>query len=204
MVRTVIRNGYVWPAADVDCWRAVFNSVEDMDPAIVQCRQRKVAVQAGGNCGVWANWLALRFDQVITFEPDIDNYACLFANKADNVTAYNFALGDFESDSVLFRKDPDNVGAHTISEEGGSTVAMRKLDRFVGECDFLCLDVEGFEMMALLGGSEMIRRSRPVIQIEDKGLSEPHGIKKGDVVSWLKKEFGYREIAKIKRDVILS
>ena len=55
---------------------------------------RDVAVQAGGNLGLWPKRLAQEFRRVITFEPDPDNFAMLRHNAPErNIEAYQAALG---------------------------------------------------------------------------------------------------------------
>lgn len=194
--------GFVWPARDRLCCAVVFDTVSDMELALAQTSRRQVAVQAGGNCGVWASWLAERFGQVYTFEPDAANYACLEQNVPENVSHWNVALGDRRTQSGMSR-DEKNCGAHYLAP--GADVPVRTLDSYgLPGCDYLCLDVEGFELSALRGAQSTISRYRPVIQIEDKGLSEKYGVKKGDAEKWLAERFSYRVVGRIHRDVILS
>lgn len=195
-------NGFWWPKKDRDCRAVVFDSVVDMLPALALTEGRKVAVQAGGNCGVWAAWLAERFEKVITFEPDHENFACLVENVPANVSAVNAGLG-LERGRYGMVRDPANIGAHYISDDGEDSIIVRLDDTPFEFLDYLCLDIEGHEMPALLGAAKTIQRHRPVIQLEDKGLSERYGYKKGDAENWLAK-FGYTVRCRIARDVILA
>lgn len=194
-------NGFVWPDSDVHCRKVVFSSVSDMEPALRLTNGRAVALQAGGNCGVWPAWLAERFEKVVTFEPDPVNFDCLVQNVPENVTAYRAALGEKRGRAGLVT-DPRNVGAHHIG--GSGYVQIRTVDSLgLTACDFIALDVEGYELPALIGAVETIRQFRPVIQIEDKGLSDRYGYAKGDAPAWLR-NLGYRVRARVARDVILS
>lgn len=195
-------NGFVWPDGDVACRAVVFNSVGDMLPALDLCEGRDVAVQAGGNCGVWAAWLADRFNTVVTFEPDPTNFACLRQNVPGNVIPYEAALGA-KHDLTDMVRDRKNCGAHYL-KPGSGPIAVHPLDALsLRACDYLCLDVEGYEMLALIGAEETIRAHHPVIQIEDKGLSEKFGYAKGDAEKWLRR-FGYKVRRRVARDVILA
>lgn len=199
--------GYMWPKSDRDCRAVVFRTAQDMDPAIEQCLQHRTVVQAGGNCGVWPNYLSSRFDNVITFEPDPDNFECLAHNVAPklNVECFNVALGERAGTADMVRS-PRNIGAHYLTEEmQRGEVQIRVFDQMMmlPNLDYICLDIEGHEMPALKGMRHHIDMFRPVIQIEDKGLSERYGYKKGDTEKWLAKEFGYAVSHRIARDVIL-
>ena len=194
-------NGFKWPAGDHHCRSVVFDTVTDMQPALDLCRGNRLAIQAGGNCGVWAAWLADRFDIVVTAEPDQINYACLRQNVPPNVQHLCAAFGAM-ADFVGMQTDQRNIGAHFI--KGTGTVRVMTIDSLEPEaCDYLCLDVEGYEMPAMMGAEETIREFRPVIQIEDKGLSEKYGHAQGDAEKWLAR-FGYQVRHRIHRDVILS
>lgn len=195
-------NGFVWPAEDTECRRIVFSTTSDMDLALAMVPHRRIAVQAGGNCGVWAAHLAKTFDRVFTFEPDPVNYHCLAQNVPTNVRHFEAALGDGDGRTGL-KRIAGNCGAHALDGEGDIPVmAIDSLN--LEACDYLCLDIEGYELIALRGAARTIRRFRPVIQIEDKGLSRAYGHEKGDAERWLAAEFGYQVAHRINRDVILK
>lgn len=198
-----MENGLVWPEKDRDCAKVVFTTTGDMEPAIAHCRAKRIAVQAGGNCGVWPMWLSERFEAVYTFEPDPTNFFCLAQNcKRPNIFCYQAALGD----SPMFidmKRDERNIGAHYV--QGSGFIPTLKIDDFGFEqCDYICLDIEGYEQKALLGAIETIDRCHPVIQIEDKGLSDKYGTSKGDIEKWLCEQFGYKVVDRPHRDVILA
>lgn len=201
--KTVDVNGFIWPASDTECRRVVFSTTRDMEAAIKLAKGRKCAVQAGGNCGVWPAYLAKKFDVVYTFEPDATNYACLVQNVPENVVSANYALSD-RVGMVGMVRDMRNIGAHYIDEDGDE-LATAKIDGLnLDACDYICLDVEGFEMAALRGAVDTIRKFHPVIQCEDKGLSNKYGYEKGAIEKWLAFHFGYKVEARIHRDVILA
>ncbi len=202
MKLTIDGKDWQWPELDEQCRRVVFTTVEDMRPAIAIAAGRNCAVQAGGNCGVWAAWLAERFDKVVTVEPDPLNYWCLTQNVPKNVLHKCAAFGDAPG-MMGMDCDPKNVGAHQMAKGTGVkviTIDSLKLDA----CDYLCLDIEGFEMNALRGAVETIKKFRPVIQVEDKGLSDRYGTAKGDIEKWLEYHFKYRVYRRIHRDIILA
>ena len=201
MVKRV--NGFVWPMADTECARAVFKTLPDLDQAMAFCDQRRLAVQAGGNCGVWPAHLAKTFDRVVTFEPDAENFACLRLNVPANVTPIRAALGD-RATQVGLRRVKGNCGAHYVTERGDEAAMVRLDDQGLEGVDLIVLDVEGYECMALSGADAILRRDHPVIMIEDKGLSEKYGVMRGAAERWLGEEYGYAVAGRINRDIILK
>lgn len=203
MQKTRIERGLVWPADDTECARAVFGTLDDCDAATALCRHNRLAVQAGGNCGVWARHLASVFDRVVTFEPDPLNFRCLVANCApfENILSLPAALGAKSGGWCDLERIEKNAGAHQVVD--GAVAPVLALDDLnLPACDLIYLDVEGMEKAALLGAFRTIDRFRPVIAFEDKGLSQRYGVEKGDVETWLF-SFGYRVIDRRRRDVIM-
>lgn len=193
-------NGYKWPAIDRDCRAVVFDSVADLRPALSHVKNRIAAVQAGGNCGVWPAALAKLFKAVWTCEPDPVNYECLKHNVPDNVVHIQAALGA-EPARVGLKDYGNNIGAHYI--DGPGDIPLVTIDSLeLVACDFIALDVEGYELAAFRGAEDTLKRFRPVVQFEDKGLSARYGVLKGEAVDWLQ-ERGYRVAAYVKRDVVM-
>jgi FkbM family methyltransferase len=190
----------LWPETDRGAAAALFNDARGIPDVVAFCTGRDVAVQAGGNCGIWPRDLSAMFRLVYTFEPDPMNFRCLCANvPAENVVKFNAALGDtHETVGMMLR--PDNVGAHRISG-AGDIPTLRIDDLGLQSCDLIYLDIEGYEMKAIVGGMETIRRCRPVIVVEDKGLSEHYGQPKGAVIESMRSA-GYRVAARLHHDVV--
>lgn len=203
MFETRMERGFVWPKEDRDCARAVFATPGDMEPALEHCKGFDVVVQAGGNCGVWPLWLSERFKAVYTFEPDPLNFYCLSRNCAKpNIIKMQAALGD-KTGFIDLARERRNIGAHYIDGEGLiPTLCIDSLG--LEACDYICLDIEGYELKALHGAKNTIEKYSPVIQVEDKGLSDKYGSFKGDIENWLISEYDYEVIARPHRDVILA
>ena len=89
------RDGWLWPSNDRACWDWLQN--EKDNPALVTnfCREKRVIVQAGGNCGFYIKQYAELFETVYTFEPDPQNFLCLVNNVAEqNVIKIQACLGN--------------------------------------------------------------------------------------------------------------
>src|SRR5688572_21888165 len=90
--------GLLWPAYDRRCAEVTFEETDRALPRVLELvSQRRVAVQAGGNCGQLVRPLAEAFVAVYTFEPETRNFVALTVNTAHlpNVFRYQAALGAF-------------------------------------------------------------------------------------------------------------
>lgn len=152
---------------------------------------------------------AAHFQRVLTFEPDPKNYTALLYNIRDypDITAFPMALASRSRQKVSMSRIEGNCGAHSMyfdSAEGLPTITIDDMAMPGDEdVDLIYLDIEGAEMLALRGAEDTIRRARPVIAFEDKGLSERFGYSQGDIEKWLASEFGYAVKHRINRDVIM-
>lgn len=196
------KRGLLWPAADDETRRTSQLSIGDIDIVCGHCPERRVVVQAGGNCGLWPRALGERFRFVYTFEPDPANFRCLCANApAENVFKFNAALG-IDRRCVDLARNPKRVGSHHIA--GAGPIPTLRIDDLALEvCDLIYLDVEGYEQFVLAGATETINRCRPVIAIEDRPTSERYGVAKGGAAEWVIDRFRYHIGERMKRDVVL-
>lgn len=193
-----LRNGWWWPVADKECYQAVLGTVQDMGNALGLVKNRSLCFQAGGNCGVWASQLADYFTEVWTVEADWENYLCLVRNVPRNVRTTFGALGARPGTTGL-HKFERNAGAHYV--EGTGRIPVLTIDEFnLPACDLLILDIEGSEPMALEGAKKTIEQLKPIIMVEDKGLSEMYGYPQ----DWSGSFPGYRVVSRVHRDVILA
>jgi FkbM family methyltransferase len=198
-----LERGLLWPADDRDCAAVVFDTVPDMNHALQHCRGFDLAVQAGGNMGVWALSLASKFGRVVTFEPDPVNFRALVHNTstAKNILALPCALGNRGGTWCDLEREAGNAGAHQVTM--GDVAPVVTLDSLnLPALDLLYLDIEGFEMMAIQGALDTIVRFKPVIAIEDKGLSERYHYKQGAAEQFLATH-GYEVVARPHRDVVM-
>lgn len=194
--------GYRFPDHDIDCQDVVFSQVADLEKAFRHVENFGTAVQAGGNVGVWANYLSSRFKSVYTFEPDAENFDCLVENMKSGIFAYSFGLGD-QIEQVGIHTEHENCGANYIVP--GMNVSIHPLDNMrLTECDLIVLDVEGYEEYALAGALDTITKFSPVIMYEDKGLGEKYTGNKQGYIETIMQPHGYQVVDRVHRDVILA
>lgn len=161
------KSGLWWPT---DCnaeagFEYMIRRVTDVDLAIKHCRKTALAVQAGGNVGMWPLRLAKTFSVVHTFEPVPHIYGALCNNIVTGIVPHNELLGATVGEEVPFRYHPG--GTSRVDPEGKERLTTTTIDALkLPCCDALFLDVEGFELHALTGAMETIKAFRPVITVE--------------------------------------
>lgn len=170
------------------------------------CKNRRVVVQAGGNCGVYPKIYSELFETVYTFEPEPLNFFCLNKNAQNkNIIKIQACLGDSHKlvnvtlPASNFKKGI-NIGTYQIS--GSGDFPMLKIDDLnLNVCDLIHLDIEGFEGSALIGSLETIRRCSPTICLEINGLGGKNGWS-FDRLSYFLSELNYIQIEKTEDDYI--
>lgn len=131
--------------------------------------------------------------RVYAFEPHPESFRCLSYNMQwySQVTAYEWGLSD-KTDQMSLVCGP-NIGASWMSASGHNSVRTETIDTFnLRRLDFLKLDIEGFEVRALIGAEDTIKRCRPAILCEvNTGALERAGTAKKELFDLLAL-FGYQ------------
>ena len=134
--------------------------------ALSSLRHRRLAIDIGGHIGFYAIAMSEVFNQVISFEPYIENYKCLLKNTSNlsNVKAVNVALSNKKEtlNAIVDCKNSGNI----VLEKGGE-IPAKPLDDFgFKNVSLIKIDVQGFELNVLKGASKTIKKNRPIIIIE--------------------------------------
>jgi FkbM family methyltransferase len=194
--------GLVWPEQDRECARVLWDQKADIAIALKHTPGRRVVVQAGGNCGLWALELIQHFETVYTFEPDPTNFGALAVNTINHpgIFAFRAALG-CERGVVEMEREALNCGAHFVRGPG-RIPTLRIDDLGLPACDLIYLDIEGAEVDALRGAMATLTNHRPVVVVEEKGLCKRFGYPDRAVEQLLTATYGYRVAAKVHKDVV--
>jgi len=193
------RDGWLWRSDDIFCWKGMNETKEIPQIFAKYADKKRVIVQAGGNCGFYIKQYAELFDTVYTFEPDYINFLCLCLNvQSPNVFKYQACLGDKRQLNSLtnYRELCDTGNMHITSETAvydfpeyvektKATVPTMFIDDLALDiCDMIQLDVEGYELFALKGAINTIKKCRPVIIIEytgDNGHTSKYNYKSSEL-----------------------
>ena len=195
-----------WHVPDIDecCLPAILSELPDLKASYAFMTKFRTVIQAGGNVGVYPATMAQQFERVITVEPDTANFQALVLNVADinNIDFAQAAFGNKEGTASVDHVYPENIGAHQL--KAGNDVRVIPIDFFeVHDCDFIQLDIEGYEHLALLGAEQTIKKTYPVITLELKGLGSRYGYSDEDTIELLA-NWGYEIVGRVNRDVIFA
>jgi FkbM family methyltransferase len=195
-----VEEGWVVPAKDTVPIAQRLGTTWHIEAALKYVERRECVVQAGGNIGQWPAYLAYRFKDVHTFEPDPDNFTALTMNtrKYHNIVRYQAGLGA-EYCWMRLEREQENCEASFLGT-GDIEVPIYPLDMFALAPDLILLDVEGYELPALEGAIETIHECRPVILLEKRHQAR-YGYEWGEVEELLKDE-GYSKATTASHDEI--
>ena len=165
--------GWWWREKDRGAWASPKQDWEKHHKVGVlkHVHEYKVAVQAGGNQGMYPRLLAKRFDWVYTFEADPRNFQALCLNTPyHNIIKINAALTHKNELVGVHERSPANVGeTQIVPGDTEGHIPSFTIDQLaLPVCNIIWLDIEGSETNAILGASETIQRCSPVVVVETK------------------------------------
>lgn len=167
---TLKDNKWVWPLSDENSWLGQ-NEFQDLTKYVLPyVKNKNIMVQAGGNCGFMLSNFVEHFNTIYTFEPDPVNFYCLNQNvTSQNVIKIQGCLGNdpipVATQHLIRPNRPNDIGGVHISGEGFIPVILIDNLNLPG-CDLIQLDVEGYELNALLGAKKTIEKYYPTLCIE--------------------------------------
>jgi len=171
-----------------------YKAAMDLLPA----ENRQVAVDIGAHVGLWARLMAGHFNRVECFEPLPEHIVCFNMNMEgfNNVRLHRVALGAKPGHARILSPSDNTGNTHVAAKDevaDGAVVAdveVKTLDAFnlYERIDFLKIDVEGFESEVLKGGAITIKRTKPLMVIEQKPLNnaERYGRERFEALDMLK------------------
>lgn len=124
---------------------------------------------------------------VFAFEPNPEAYQCLVHNikSYSNAGAFCYGLSD-KLERRKFLIDSNAGGSHLLKAEDGEVYCVPLDNLGLGHIDFFKLDVEGYELFALKGAEQTIRRCNPIILVEmNAGTLARNGVRYQDIFEFL-------------------
>jgi FkbM family methyltransferase len=125
-------------------------------------------IHAGGNIGIYALEFAKKAKNVYVFEPANENFTALSLNcaRVDNIFLYKAALGNNNVPIQVFNPAPDlQCGAWQVRDTGN--IPTLQIDNLgLEDVSIIHLDIEGYELFALKGAENTIKRCKPLLAFE--------------------------------------
>lgn len=173
--------------------------------ALAHVKQKRAAVDIGAHCGLISMQLTGQFDVIHAFEPVEAHRDCFKKNvpaTGTTVALYSYALGE-KPGKVSIRTAPTSSGDSFV--DGDGEIEMRCLDELgLQVVDFMKLDCEGYELFALRGAEETLKRCKPCVMVEQKpGKAQQFGLPETGAVDYLQ-SLGARLRAQKSGDYVLS
>jgi len=197
-----IQDTWFWRSDDTNfkTFKVLSSETELLEKVKPFLKSNKVVVQAGGNLGMQVVKFAEFFETVYTFEPDPINFYCLVNNLPyDNVIKFQCCLGE-DHKMVSMNHLQDEIGGFYVNENKGNIPTLRIDDLNLSSCDFIQLDVEGYQLFALRGAINTIQRFKPVISIELDWI-ERYNFSHRDIINLLI-NLGYEKVDSYTSDHI--
>lgn len=200
--------GWDWPtfAGSAEALTYARRDLPELDKAVKLTQSRRVAVQAGGNLGMYPKRLAALFATVYTFEPSVSLFPLLCRNAPEpNILRYQAALGvrrELVNTSQTRRDGRPNAHEGITHIDGAGPIPTLRLDDFaLPMCDFIQFDLEGWELFALQGAAETLARCRPVLMLEINKSLRYVGLNPEDVRDYVIAQ-GFRSLWRAHSDEV--
>ncbi len=204
-----------WPKNEVGCFRWTENEIDLPGYLMKHVQERQVMVQAGGNMGWFTRIYAQQFQRMYVFEPDPVNFVCLNLNVPDrHVIKIQSCLGNTRQFHSITSQEHDRGKNHVMhgndlikrTKKGGRLDYIPTLlidDLNLDRCDFIHLDIEGYEYFALQGAEQTIKNHSPVIAIEKAGHESRYGLTWDQIQTYLA-DLGYSIIDTYRYEVVFA
>lgn len=130
-----------------------------------------------------------KFKEIVAIEPDIKNYSILneyLINQTEDIKKRVRVSNAFVDEAALKRNFFPGLGyASQFSEIGTTTIYSKTIDSMKLEPTYMKFHLEGFELRALKGAKDTIKRFRPKISVTAYHNSD--GIYA--IINWLRYNF---------------
>lgn len=163
--------------------------------------RRRVAIDGGAHVGSWTVLMAGYFDHVVAFEPCRESFEMLCHNVGSlpgpvSVEVHQKALMDAEGKVNVHPPKPSRqtLTARQVTQSKDGGVEAVTIDSFNHtDVDLIKLDLEGAELLALIGAMDTIKRCHPFLVIEFNNLFDRFGYKEVDMLLMLR-DLRYKQV----------
>lgn len=108
-----------------------------------------------------------KYQKIIACEPNSDSYIYIEKMQRDNskIELIKKGISD-KKETLFFNENPDSPSSANISNNGNIQIEVDSIDNLISErVSFIKMDIEGFEMSALRGAVNTIKKYKPTLAI---------------------------------------
>ena len=156
-----------------------------------------IFIDVGGHIGTTSLPYSRLFKKCIAYEPNKESYNFFIdtikVNNIKNIELYNKGVYNKTTNCIVLPHSDSNSGCYYIKEcldiDNMNKISVVKLDdvHFNTKIDFIKIDTEGSELYVLEGAIEIIKKWKPLIQIETNECSDKYfGYNKEKIFRFIK------------------
>ena len=139
-------------------------------------KKSDTVIDIGANIGYYTLFFSSLAAKVYAFEPDPTNFSILqknvAANKLTNVILEQKAVSN-KNGKIYLKLNHLNTAGHHITEISKDTIPIETitLDDYIDHADFIKMDIEGAETLALMGMKRLLQKDiKLLIEFNPLGL----------------------------------
>ena len=188
---------YDWTVAESGIPNLLMDAVESLG------KQLNSVIHAGGNIGLYTLDFAKRAKNVYVFEPENESFSALSMNCAEknNIFLYKAALGNSHTSISLTNDEDDNWGTWRVDNKHGDVPTLLIDDLNLSDVSIIHLDIEGYELFALEGAEQTIRRCEPLIAFEIMQHNKKYNYEHKDLFNFVTK-MGYNSYCEYSHEIM--
>jgi FkbM family methyltransferase len=162
-------------------------------------------IHAGGNMGIYALEFAKECKNVYVFEPANENFAALALNCAnvDNIFLYKAALGNDHTPINVVNETADKqCGAWKV--KGSGNIPTLKIDDLnLDDVSIIHLDIEGYELYAIQGAENTIKKCEPLLSFEVLNHNTDFGYTQTELFDYVI-SLGYKSSLRVGNEILFA
>jgi FkbM family methyltransferase len=188
---------YDWTMAEIHLPKLLMDSCKQFNKPV------KNVIHAGGNMGIYALEFAKECKNVYVFEPADENFAALALNCAmkDNIFLYKAALGnDHRTIDVVNDTADKQCGAWKV--KGSGNIPTLKIDDLnLDDVSIIHLDIEGYELFAIKGAENTIKKCEPLLSFEVLNHNMDFGYTQTELFDYVM-SLGYKSSLRVGNEIL--
>jgi FkbM family methyltransferase len=188
---------YDWTMAEIHVPKVLMDARKQFNKPVHN------VIHAGGNMGIYALEFAKEAKNVYVFEPTDENFSALSLNcaRTTNIFLYKAALGNNNVPIDMVNETEDKqCGAWRV--KGSGNVPTLKIDDLgLNDVSIIHLDIEGFELYAIQGAENTIKRCQPLLSFEVLAHNTKYNYSADELMNYVT-SLGYQSSMRIGNEIM--